>query len=62
MSENTCSLFGVLLFIIALICAVLCLQQCDELKAEAVKRGYAEWIVISEDNTEFKWKENNESL
>lgn len=32
-------------------------QDRDELKAEAVKRGYAEWIVIGEDNTEFKWKE-----
>jgi hypothetical protein len=58
MSENTCSLFGVLLFIIALICAVSCLQQQDELKAEAVKRGFAEWIVIGQNQTEFKWKEH----
>ncbi len=32
-------------------------QDRDELKAEAVKRGYAEWIVIGENKTEFKWKE-----
>lgn len=57
MSENTWSLFGLLAFILMLICAVLVTQDRDELKAEAVKRGYAEWIVIGEDNTEFKWKE-----
>jgi hypothetical protein len=57
MRENTCSLIGVLLFLIALLCAVLCSQQRDELKAEAVKRGFAEWIVIGQNQTEFKWKE-----
>lgn len=31
--------------------------QRNELKEEAVKRGYAEWLVIGENNTEFKWKE-----
>jgi hypothetical protein len=59
MSENASSLFGMILFLFALIIAVLVKQDRDELKAEAVKRGYAEWIVIGEDNTEFKWKENN---
>ena len=59
MSENASSLFGMILFLFALIIAVLVKQDRDELKAEAVKRGYAEWIVIGENNTEFKWKENN---
>lgn len=57
MRENTCSLIGILLFLIALLCAVLCSRQRDELKVEAVKRGYAEWIVIGQNKTEFKWKE-----
>lgn len=57
MNEDKYALFGLLAFILMLICAVLVTQDRDELKAEAVKRGYAEWIVISEDNTEFKWKE-----
>lgn len=59
MSENACSLFGMILFLFALICAFVAAGQRDELKAEAVKRGCAEWIVIGENNTEFKWKENN---
>jgi len=57
MSEDTCAWYGIVLFLFMLIIAVLVAQDRDELKAEAVKRGYAEWIVISEDNTEFKWKE-----
>lgn len=32
-------------------------DQRDSLKEEAVKRGFAEWIVISNNNTEFKWKD-----
>jgi hypothetical protein len=32
-------------------------DQRDELKAEAVKRGFAEWIVVGQNETEFKWKE-----
>ena len=57
MSETTYSWLALIALISVLICAVVGVQQRDELKAEAVKRGYAEWIVISEDNTEFKWKE-----
>lgn len=57
MSENTCSLFGLLAFILALICAFVAAGQRDDLKEEAVKHGYAEWIVIGQNKTEFKWKE-----
>jgi hypothetical protein len=31
--------------------------QRDELKAEAVKRGFAEWVSDYNGNTTFKWKE-----
>jgi hypothetical protein len=56
MSENTYGWVGLIALIFTLICAVMVAQQRDELKQEAVKRGYAEWIVIGENNTEFKWK------
>lgn len=59
MSENTCAWCGIVVFLLMLICALMVAQDRDELKAEAVKRGYAEWIVIGENKTEFKWKENN---
>jgi hypothetical protein len=29
----------------------------DDLKAEAVKRGFAEWVSDYNGNTAFKWKE-----
>jgi hypothetical protein len=58
MRENTsCSLIGFWLFLIALICAFIAAGQRDDLKAEAVKRGFAEWIVIGQNQTEFKWKD-----
>lgn len=57
MSETTCSWVGLIALIFTLICAVMVAQQRDELKQEAVKRGYAEWLVIGENHTEFKWKE-----
>jgi preprotein translocase subunit SecG len=33
-------------------------EQRNVLKEQAVKLNYAEWIVIGENNTEFKWKEH----
>lgn len=32
-------------------------RERDELKAEAVKRGFAEWVVNDKGNTTFKWKD-----
>lgn len=32
-------------------------NQRDELKAEAVKRGFAEWVVKSNGSTTWQWKE-----
>lgn len=57
MSENKCDWLGVLALILSVCCTFAVAEQRDELKAEAVKRGYAEWIIIGENNTEFKWKE-----
>ncbi len=33
-------------------------EQRNVLKEEAVKLNYAEWVVIGENHTEFKWKEH----
>lgn len=57
MKENKYDWLGVLALILSVCCAFALAEQRDELKEEAVKRGFAEWIVIGEDSTEFKWKE-----
>lgn len=31
--------------------------QRDDLKQEAVDRGFAEWVIKGQNKTEFKWKE-----
>ena len=43
--------------IFLLIAAVMAASQRDDLKAEAVKRGFAEWVSDYNGNTTFKWKE-----
>jgi hypothetical protein len=40
-----------------LIGAFMAASQRDDLKAEAVKRGFAEWVSDYNGNTTFKWKE-----
>jgi hypothetical protein len=57
MSENTHGWLGLLMLILALVCAFMVAEQRDDLKQEAVKRGFAEWIVTGQNQTEFKWKE-----
>jgi hypothetical protein len=47
------TLSAILLFISAFMAAT----QRDELKAEAVKRGFAEWVVDEKGGTTWKWKE-----
>jgi preprotein translocase subunit SecG len=43
--------------IVALFILSIVAEQRNVLKEEAVKLNYAEWVVISENNTEFKCKE-----
>jgi hypothetical protein len=59
MSEETYSLLGLLAAIILVVglFIVIVADQRDELKAEAVKRGFAEWIVTGQNQTEFKWRD-----
>lgn len=47
---------GITIFLTAGLFAVT--SQRDSLKQEAVDRGFAEWVVKGQNNTEFKWKEN----
>jgi hypothetical protein len=43
----------ILLFVFSFMLA----QQRDDLKVEAVQRGFAEWVVDVNGNTSFKWGE-----
>lgn len=43
--------------ILLLIAVFMVAGKRDELKAEAVKRGFAEWVVDEKGNTTWKWKE-----
>jgi len=52
-----------ILFFMAVIFVVVCFvvaEQRDDLKAEAVKRGCAEWIVDEHGNTTWQWKTINQ--
>lgn len=57
MSESYAAQLGVGAFIFALIAAFAALIQLGNLKEEAIKRGFAEWHVLGQDSTEFRWKE-----
>ena len=49
---------AVAIITVLVICAFVAAGQRDDLKQEAVNRGFAEWKVIGENKTEFVWKEN----
>jgi len=57
MKESTYSMLGVLT-VLMLLSALFCVaMQRDNLKAEAVEKGFAEWVVTSHGNATWKWKE-----
>lgn len=56
MSENHAALLGVVMFLLALIAAFVAVSRLDNLKEEAIRRGFAEWHVLGQDSTEFRWK------
>jgi hypothetical protein len=39
-----------------LVALFICTNKMDNMKAEAVKRGYAEWISDYYGNSTFQWK------
>ena len=57
MKENTAEWLMVLAVIALLIAAFIVADQRDDLKAEAVKHGAAEWVADVHGHTTFKWKE-----
>ncbi|MCX8483211.1 MAG: hypothetical protein ORN50_06480 [Crocinitomicaceae bacterium] len=44
--------------IVALFILSIVVEQRNVLKEQAVELNYAEWVVIGENYTEFKWKEH----
>jgi len=57
MSETANQWIMTLAAILLSISAFMAASQRDELKSEAVKRGFAEWIVNEKGDTTWKWKE-----
>lgn len=57
MKNSTHEWIAVAVIIALLICAFDAAGQRDDLKQEAVDRGFAEWVVKGQNKTEFKWKE-----
>jgi len=57
MSEKTIELLSFICFILGLFAAFAAAGQRDELKQQAVDKGFAEWVIKGQNRTEFKWKE-----
>ena len=57
MNKNSQEWITVAALILMISCAFVAAEQRDSLKQEAVDRGFAEWKVIGENQTEFVWKE-----
>jgi len=57
MSEKTIELLSFICLILVLFAALMAAQQRDELKQQAVDKGFAEWVIKGQNRTEFKWKE-----
>jgi hypothetical protein len=55
--ENYLELLSVLMVILMTVAAFVVADQRDALKQEAVDKGFAEWVVLGQNKTEFKWKE-----
>jgi hypothetical protein len=52
--------FGTLMFIISLflaICLLISSHQKDDLRKQAIERGHAEYVVDSDGETTWQWKE-----
>ena len=57
MSEKTIEILSAVYLVFLLITSLMVAQQRDELKQQAVDRGFAEWRIIKgSKETEFKWK------
>lgn len=57
MNEEALSVLNVVCFILMLGAAFMVACQRDDLKREAVERGFAEWVSDSSGNTTWQWRE-----
>jgi hypothetical protein len=57
MNKNTEEWIMIAALILTIICAFIAAEQRNNLKQEAVNRGFAEWKVVGENKTEFVWRE-----
>ena len=57
MNKHTQEWVMVAALILTIICAFAAAEQRNNLKQEAVNRGFAEWKVVGENKTEFVWRE-----
>ena len=57
MNKNTTEWLMTLAAILFIIALFIAAKQRDDLKAEAVKHGAAEWVADVNGHTTFKWKE-----
>ena len=57
MNKNTQEWVLVAALILTIAFAFAAAEQRDNLKQEAVNRGFAEWKVVGENKTEFVWRE-----
>jgi hypothetical protein len=57
MNKNVSEWLLVLSVVCSLVASFCAASQRDDLKSEAVKRGFAEWVVDDKGATSFKWKE-----
>ena len=48
---------AIAIIIVLVVSAFVAAGQRDDLKQEAVDRGFAEWVIKGQNKTEFKWKE-----
>lgn len=57
MSEKTLSFLTCCVCVTLLFAAVVIASQRDDLKKQAVERGYAEWVVSSSGDARWQWKD-----
>ena len=57
MNKHTQEWVMVAALILTIICAFAAAEQRNNLKQEAVNRGFVEWKVVGENKTEFVWRE-----
>ena len=57
MSDTASQWIMTIAAILLSISAFMTASQRDDVKAEAVKRGFAEWVVNEKGDTTWKWKD-----